>query len=170
MQTAEELISQIQSKWQPTCTAVGLLYQRPFTDQPVNVVDARHYAVRLNRHDMLAWCPVTEGQWKDRGRLRLEAFNQDFELVRGVDYLSEDEIFTNLLASCRCFHGSWCYCLGGWNCEHWARLVTTGRPVSYQTAQKAFGAVRLVGGHFRNPDASWVMYEAIRDLERQPER
>jgi hypothetical protein len=169
MQTAEELIAQIQDKWQPTCTAVGLLYQRSFTDLPVNVVDARHYAVRLNRHDMLAWCPATKGQWKDRGHLRLEAFNQDFELVRGVGYLSEDEIRSNLVASCLCFHERWIYCIRGWNCEHWARLVATGRPVSYQTAQKAFGAARLFGGHFRNPDASWVMYEAIRDLERQPE-
>jgi len=26
----------------------------------------------------------------------------------------------------------WLYSLIGWNCEHWARLVTTGQPISYQ--------------------------------------
>jgi hypothetical protein len=37
------------------------------------------------------------------------------------------------------FHHLWHYGVHGWNCEHWARLVVSGDPVSYQFAQTGWG-------------------------------
>jgi hypothetical protein len=47
-------------------------------------------------------------------------------------HLPLPEISDNLIASATAFHRKWLYWVHGWNCEHWARLVTTGEAKSYQ--------------------------------------
>jgi hypothetical protein len=37
------------------------------------------------------------------------------------------------------------YGIQGWNCEHWARLVVSGEPISYQIKELGLGIFDLFG-------------------------
>jgi hypothetical protein len=83
----------------------------------------------------------------------------EFKDAVKVPYLSKDEILENLIASVPAFHYKWKYGFQGWNCEHWARLVVSGQPISYQVKKQGFGAFDLFGVlYFRD--------EAIKQLNK----
>jgi hypothetical protein len=67
-----------------------------------------------------------------------------------VPYLPQAEILQNVIASVPAFHCQWNYGFQGWNCEHWARLVVSGQPISYQVKEQGFGLFDAFGVlHFR---------------------
>jgi hypothetical protein len=91
-----------------------------------------HYAVAIGNW-AISWGPVTPGAIEgDRGQIRANLMDTRYTEAINVDYLTREEIAENLLASFEAFDNKWNYSFVGWNCEHWARLVTTGIPVCYQ--------------------------------------
>jgi len=79
------------------------------------------------------------------GRISVHPIDPACRDVTNVHYLALAEIYRNLLASVAAFHHLWRYGIHGWNCEHWARLVATGDPVSYQVAQTGWGVFDIFG-------------------------
>lgn len=59
---------------------------------------------------------------------------EESNFVIGVDHIaySPDQVIKRLKHAVAVFHG-WNYNYLGWNCEHLARLVATGRPRCYQS-------------------------------------
>ena len=101
--------------------------------------------------------------WDD-GRLSVHAIDAACRDVTNVNYLPLAEIYRNLLASVSAFHQVWRYGVHGWNCEHWARLVATGDPVSYQVAQTGWGIFDVFGVLRRHSGAKAYLASRCRDL------
>jgi hypothetical protein len=118
-----------------------------------------HIAVRLSWKKVICWRERSLGA---PGYLAISDYETPagedrFHRIRDARCLKKDVILKSLLASCECFHERWIYSLWGWNCEHWARLVATGDPVSFQTR----GPIAVTIGHFRNPDALRVLSDSM---------
>jgi hypothetical protein len=101
--------------------------------------------------------------WGD-GRLSVHAIDAAYRDATNVNYLPLAEIYRNLLASVSAFHQVWRYGVQGWNCEHWARLVATGDPVSYQVAQNWLGIFDFFGSLRRHSGAKAYLASHCRDL------
>jgi hypothetical protein len=76
--------------------------------------------------------------------------------VRQVNLLNKKEVLDRCLIAYQLFK-DWHYGLLGWNCEHFARLVTTGEAVSYQVKESAIAWLNHNGYH---PLAMKMMNEA----------
>jgi hypothetical protein len=104
-----------------------------------------HYGVVVSDLRAVSWGPVARGKWFALGQLEVHPLEQAFAVATQVPYLPKPQIYANLLASVPAFHHVWHYGFHGWNCEHWARLVVSGDPVSYQLAQTGWGIFDVFG-------------------------
>ncbi len=85
-----------------------------------------HYSVQLNDSESLAWEPINSGGQKETGRLAIWKIDwKHFQAVK-VKHWNIKNINQALHISVKEFHECWQYELYRFNCEHWARLVTTG--------------------------------------------
>jgi len=146
------LINDIQTCWTPADPKAGILIQR--------FDGVWHYSVTLSNTAAIAWGPVQSARPYGLGCLAIHSIEPEFRATTKVSYLDKDTIRQNILASIPAFHHRWNYGIQGWNCEHWARLVATGHPISYQIKEQAFGLFDACGTlHYRG--------EAIEELHKQ---
>lgn len=164
MLTSIETLKRVEDLWDHASPVAGQMFQRRLPAIP----GAAHFAVRLSADHVIAWCPLTAGQVWARGCFTIDSYSADFRRVRDVQYLRKNEILLKVAASIHCFHDRWDYCVRGWNCEHWARLVSCGEPISFQARELFFSVATIAGGHFRNPDATKVLEEAERAAQDIP--
>jgi hypothetical protein len=113
-----------------------------------------HYAIGLSDSRAISWEPEYKPSLWGRGVLSVDATARNYADAVHVHYHERPEILQNLMASVYAFHTQWNYCARGWNCEHWARLVVSGVPRSYQCKQAYASIAVITGGHFDNPDAA----------------
>lgn len=66
--------------------------------------------------------------------------------VTQVKLLNKKEVLDRCLIAYQLFQ-DWDYGLLGWNCEHFARLVTTGKAVSYQVKESPLAWLNHNGYH-----------------------
>ena len=125
-----ELVAQIRGTWRPGDVRAGRLIHKCHIYW--------HYAVALSDEMAISWGPKEVGLVGE-GLLRVHLLDQDYFGARDVAHLSPPHVYSNLIASVFAFHRKWSYGVQGWNCEHWARLVASGDPVSYQVGQTGFG-------------------------------
>ncbi len=105
-----------------------------------------HYSVQLNDHDSLAWEPVHPGREKDTGRIAIWPINWQRFWPSQAHPRDRHWINRALHLSVQEFHENWLYELYRFNCEHWARLVSTGDCRCYQIAQfKKLRKIPVVG-------------------------
>lgn len=147
--TDRELAEAIKQCWDSSSERSGILVQR------CDVV--WHYGVTLSDTKAISWGPCTAPSLYDEGCLSVHDLSDEFKDTIHVLYLSKHEIFKNIIASVFAFHTKWKYGVQGWNCEHWARLVVSGEPISYQVKEQGFGLFDVFG-------ALHVRYEAIERL------
>jgi hypothetical protein len=94
-----------------------------------------HYSVQLNDRDSLAWEPIHAGKEKDTGRLAIWSIDWNRFRPDQTPHWQREQIDQALYSSVREFHENWHYELYRFNCEHWARLVSTGDCRCYQIAE-----------------------------------
>ena len=94
-----------------------------------------HYSVQLNDIDSLAWEPVDAGKEKDTGRLAVWAIDWNRFQIDQTQHWQKEQINKALHVSVKEFHENWNYELYRFNCEHWARLISTGDCRCYQIAE-----------------------------------
>ncbi|MEH2453651.1 hypothetical protein [Nostoc sp.] len=94
-----------------------------------------HYSVQLNDLDSLAWEPVQAGSEKDTGRIAVWSIDWNHFQPDQSRCRERNQINKALQISVKEFHEKWCYELYRFNCEHWARLVSTGDCRCYQIAE-----------------------------------
>ena len=106
-----------------------------------------HYSVQLNDLDSLAWEPIHCDRQKDTGRVAIWHIDWNrYKYAKWVKHLEKDQIKKNLHISIDQFHERWQYQLFRFNCEHWARLVTTGDCRCYQIKEfKRLQQIPIVG-------------------------
>ena len=94
-----------------------------------------HYSVQLNDFDSLAWEPVRAGSENDIGRVAVWPIDWNHFQPDQSRYLERGQINKALHVSVKEFHKKWRYELYRFNCEHWARLVSTGDCRCYQISE-----------------------------------
>lgn len=134
---------QIQEHWNPASNKCGKLIKN--TNGTV-----WHYSVALSDEWAMSW-GANGGGLMNIGHLYLQPITSDFTACDDVDYLDMNKIFKNLNASVKTFHNDWWYNIQGWNCEHWARLVVSGKAVSTQVAHVGNWASFVIGRIFVDP-------------------
>jgi hypothetical protein len=105
-----------------------------------------HYSIQINDSDSLAWEPIQSGKGRDTGRLAVWVI--DWQRFRPDQTQHQDRasIDRALHISLREFDRNWQYDLYRFNCEHWARLVSTGDCRCYQIAEmKKFQRIPILG-------------------------
>lgn len=132
-----ELIEKIRQCWNPLSKRSGTLVQR--------FDGLWHYGVALSDTSAISWGPRETSKLYDKGCLVIHCLGYEFRDAVQVSYLLKDEIFENIIASVSAFHNKWNYGVQGWNCEHWARLVVSGQPISYQIKEQGFGIFDVFG-------------------------
>lgn len=86
-----------------------------------------HYSVQINDLEALAWEPIHCDRQKDLGRVAIWTINWNrFQPAKWVKHVEKKQIRRSLHISIDQFHKHWEYELFRFNCEHWARLITTG--------------------------------------------
>lgn len=105
-----------------------------------------HYSVQLNDRDSLAWEPVRAGKQKDTGRLAIWSIDWHHFQPDRSPHWQREQIEKALHISVKEFHENWRYELYRFNCEHWARLVSTGDCRCYQIGEfKKLQEVPILG-------------------------
>ncbi|MBG1262095.1 hypothetical protein [Nostoc commune] len=66
--------------------------------------------------------------------------------VKSVKLLDRKEVLDRCVIAYQLFK-DWHYGILGWNCEHFARLVTTGEAISYQVKESPLGFLNNNGYH-----------------------
>lgn len=132
----QQLISEIMYEWKPDERRCGKLVQRRGA--------VWHYSAALSNTKAVAWSGIPH----QTGHLTIHEIGPEFIDTVNVVYFEKDRALAHIIASVEAFHNVWQYGWG-WNCEHWARLVTTGEPKSYQVAQLGFGILNLFGFCYR---------------------
>jgi hypothetical protein len=94
-----------------------------------------HYSVQLNDLESLAWEPIQSGREKDTGRIAVWPIDWNLFQPDQSRYQERTYITKALHISVQEFHEKWHYELYRFNCEHWARLVSTGDCRCYQIAE-----------------------------------
>ena len=95
-----------------------------------------HYSVQLNDWESLAWEPMHSERQKDTGRLAIWPIDwHRFQTAKWISYWEKQRINQALHTSVAEFHERWQYELYRFNCEHWARLVTTGNCCCFQISE-----------------------------------
>ncbi len=108
---------------------------------------ALHYSVQLNDSESLAWEPVHSNRQQDTGRLAIWRIDWNhYQPAKWVKHLEKDRVKKALHISVDKFHKHWRYELFRFNCEHWARLVTTGDCRCYQIKEvKKLKKIPIIG-------------------------
>ncbi|MBD2096959.1 hypothetical protein H6F90_17805 [Trichocoleus sp. FACHB-591] len=146
-----ELVKELKQCWNPLSIRSGTLVQR--------FDGVWHYSVALSDTSAISWGPSEALQLYHQGSLVIHELGPEFKDGIQVPYLPKAEIFKDLTSSIPAFHRKWKYGVQGWNCEHWARLVVSGQPISYQVKEQGFGVLDAFGVlHFRG--------EAIEQLNK----
>jgi hypothetical protein len=110
-----------------------LQYGRLLYHYDLNNSNILHYSVQVNDWESLAWEPVRSNRKKDIGNLVIWPIDWNrFHPAQWVSYCDKERIKRALHLSVTEFHQRWQYELYRFNCEHWARLVTTGDCRCYQ--------------------------------------
>jgi hypothetical protein len=105
-----------------------------------------HYSVQLNDRDSLGWEPIHAGQSKDTGKLAIWSIDWNRFQPDRTPHWQRAQIQQALHISVKEFHENWQYELYRFNCEHWARLVSTGDCRCYQIAEvKKLQEIPIVG-------------------------
>jgi len=159
--TALELDDNIRDRWDPVSLLAGQLILRPS--------GVWHYGVALSDSYAMSLGPVRSG-WFALGQLEVHPLDEAFSVATQVAYLAKSEIYANLLASASAFHHVWHYGFQGWNCEHWARLVVSGDPISYQLAQTGWGVFDIFGVLRRHRTAKQHLDYHVANLSLVPPR
>jgi hypothetical protein len=94
-----------------------------------------HYSVQLNDSESLAWEPINNGKEKDTGRLAVWPIDWSHFQPDQTQQQERGQIHHALHVSLKEFHEKWQYELYRLNCEHWARLVSTGDCRCYQIVE-----------------------------------
>ncbi|MCY7276628.1 MAG: hypothetical protein LH702_23560 [Phormidesmis sp. CAN_BIN44] len=82
--------------------------------------------MQLNDLESLAWEPTHCDRQKDIGRVAIWRIDWNrFQAAKWVKHLEKEQIKKALHISVDQFHEHWQYELFRFNCEHWARLMTT---------------------------------------------
>lgn len=126
--SASQLDQIVRQAWNKHQIRTGLLVQRFSGSQ-------WHYGVALSNQQVIVWEPDQSSTSLGKGRLAIYPLTTDYVDAMAVTYLDSPQIFQNILQSITAFHQEWVYA-EGWNNEHWARLVTTGDPISYQVKEQ----------------------------------
>jgi hypothetical protein len=132
-----QLICEIKANWEPSSGKAGILVQR--------FDGFWHYGVALSKNKVISWGPCEKGNPYCKGQLTVHGLEQSFKDAIHVPYLKQADILQNLITSVPAFHHQWLYGFQGWNCEHWARLVVSGQPISYQVKEQGFGIFDVFG-------------------------
>lgn len=106
-----------------------------------------HYSVQINDSDSLAWEPVHCDRQKDTGRVVIWQIDWNrFQPAKWVKHLEKEQVRAAMHISVDQFHKNWQYELFRFNCEHWARLVSTGDCRCFQIQEfKKLQQIPLVG-------------------------
>ena len=110
-------------------------YGRLLQHRDRNNPNILHYSIQLNDWESLAWEPICGGKEKDTGRLavwQIDWNHFQFDQTRSQD---REQVNRLMHVSVNEFHKKWQYELYRFNCEHWARLVSTGDCRCYQIAE-----------------------------------
>jgi hypothetical protein len=110
-------------------------YGRLLQHRDLNNPNIFHYSVQLNDRDSIAWEPVHAGKAKDTGRLAIWQIDWSRFQPELTPPWQGEKIDRALHLSVQEFHENWQYDLYRFNCEHWARLVSTGDCRCYQIAE-----------------------------------
>ncbi len=94
-----------------------------------------HYSVQLNDRESLAWEPIHSGKEQDTGKLAVWQIDWDRFQVDRTPPQTREQVNRSMHVSVGEFHDKWQYELYRFNCEHWARLVSTGDCRCYQIAE-----------------------------------
>jgi hypothetical protein len=99
------------------------------------LVSMVHYAVRLNDNQALMWESVN-GKTQGKGEIKVHKINwKYYRKAKKVHHLSKDKIAEAIYKSAEKYHHKKRYDILKFNCEHWARWVTTGKFKSYQISK-----------------------------------
>lgn len=126
--SAAQLDPMVRQAWNIDQTRTGTLVQRSTGYE-------WWYGVALSNQHVMVWEPDQTSESPEKGRLAIYPLTDDYIDAIAVTYLDRHQILQNILRSITAFHQEWVYA-EGWNNEHWARLVTTGDPISYQVKEK----------------------------------
>ena len=110
-------------------------YGRLLQHRDLNNPNIFHYSIQLNDRDSLAWEPIHPGKGKDTGRLAIWQIDWSRFKPDITASWQRTKIHRALHLSIQEFHENWQYDLYRFNCEHWARLVSTGDCHCYQIAE-----------------------------------
>ena len=110
-------------------------YGRLIQHRDRNNTNILHYSVQLNDGESLAWEPICSGKQKDTGRLAVWQIDWNRFQVDLTRPQNREQVNRAMHISVREFHERWKYELYRFNCEHWARLVSTGDCRCYQIAE-----------------------------------
>lgn len=121
-------------------------YGRLLQHRDRNNPNTFHYSVQLNDIDSIAWEPVSTGSQKDTGRLAIWSIDWRRFQPDETQLCKKTWINKALCISVKEFHQNWQYELYRFNCEHWARLISTGDCRCYQIAEfKKLQQIPIVG-------------------------
>jgi hypothetical protein len=149
--TRDTLLAEFHEIWNPSSRYCGKLLRL--------FLGVWHYSVGLSNSSVIFLGPPSI-QLRGTGHLFFGQLLRGYREPRDIGYLSQEQVRENITRSITAFHGTLAYSVGQWNCEHWARLVTTGDPVSHQVGGIPFGVAQKLGGYFRHPSAARVLAEA----------
>lgn len=91
------------------------------------------YGVQLDEFLAIHWNPIAN---HGVGQLQLETISwRRYRLSKWIEERSKEDILASLQASVTVFHQQWGYDVCCFNSEHWARLITLGECLCYQTYQ-----------------------------------
>jgi hypothetical protein len=105
-----------------------------------------HYSVQLNDWESIGWEPIRAGKEKDTGKLAIWSIDWHRFQPDRTPHWCREKIDRALHQSVQEFHENWQYELYRFNCEHWARLVSTGDCRCYQIAEfKKLQQIPVIG-------------------------
>lgn len=121
-----------------------------------------HYSIALSDNWLISWIPANSRFACDSGTFKIYPLASDWEVAKWVHYLDKADIKENLMRSIDVFHQKWNYFFFNWNCEHWARLVSTGDPICYQIPDCPI--IGTLGVWRRNHYASRQLSERVSEI------
>lgn len=123
-----------------------------------------HYSVQINDHESLGWQPVRHGRQRDTGQVAVWQIDwKHYRPAKWVMHSSKEQIRRALHTSIDHFHENWLYEFLRFNCERWARGVSTGEFRCYQLqdlSTATLGTTLAVTG-------AWKHNQYAQDLIRQ---
>lgn len=139
------LLEQIRSAWDDGSQQSGRLVRKFF--------GIWHYAVSLSQKSVIFLGPESL-RLQGTGYFFIDGQASGYRPVRPESpQLTKQAVLHNLSLSVALFHGKCWYDVRQWNCEHWARLVTSGDAISYQVKTVLQGLGLFTETGCRNEEA-----------------